>query len=88
MGFTVHFIDNLWKLQQISLGTRFVPDDHTAETIGQAMQDMLEQWKLDLAKQVCITTDNGSNVKKAVDYLGWKHLSCFGHNLNLAITNS
>ena len=52
------------------------------------MQDMLEQWQLDPNKQVCITTDNGSNVKKAVQELEWHHLFCFGHNLNLAITNS
>ncbi len=88
MGFTVHFIDNSWKLQQINLGTHFVSDDHTAEMLQQAMKDVLEQWKLDPAKQVCITTDNGSKVKKAVHDLGWKHLSCFGHNLNLTITNS
>ena len=30
MGFTVHFIDNSWDLQQVNLGTRFVPEDHTA----------------------------------------------------------
>ena len=75
LGYTVHFIDNSWKLQQINLGTRFVSNDHTAETIGQAMQDMLEQWKLDPNKQVCITTDNGTNMKKAVQDLGWSHLS-------------
>ena len=88
MGFTVHFIDNSWDLQQITLGTRFVPEDHNADTIGQAMLDMLEQWNLEPVKQVCITTDNGSNVKKAVHNLEWQHLSCFGHNLNLGITNS
>lgn len=87
MGFTVHFIDNSWDLQQVNLGTRFVPEDHTAETIKQAMVDMLQQWKLDPVNQVCITTDNGSNVKKAVQDLHWEHLSCFGHNLNLGITN-
>lgn len=71
LGFTVHFIDNSWKLQQVNLGIRFVPNDHIAETIGLAMQDMLEQWQLDPNKQVCITTDNGSNVnvKKAVQEL-------------------
>ena len=24
----------------------------------------------------------------AIDRLGWTHLSCFGHNLNLAVTNA
>ena len=33
-------------------------------------------------------TDNGSNMVAAIDRLGWDHLSCFGHNLNLAVTNA
>ena len=36
-------------------------------------------------KLVGITTDSGSNVKLASDLLGWVRLSCFGHNLNLAV---
>ena len=87
MGFAVHFIDNSRNLQQVNLGTRFVPEDHTAETIKQVMVDMLQQWKLDPVNQVCITTDNGSNIKKAAQNLHWQHLSCFGHNLILGITN-
>lgn len=66
VGFTDHFIDNSWELQQVNLGTCFIPEDHTAEIIGQAMLDILEQWKLEPVKQVCIITDNGSHIKKAV----------------------
>ena len=54
MGFTVHFINNSWDLQQVKLGTRFVPENHTAETIKQAMIDMLQQWKLDPVNQVTV----------------------------------
>ena len=32
-----------------------------------------------------ITTDSGSNIVRACQLLGWKRLSCFGHNLDLAI---
>ena len=39
-------------------------------------------------KLAYITTDNGSNVTAPVKILGWNGLSCFGHNLHLAITNS
>ena len=88
MGYTVHFIDKSWNLHHINLGTRFVSDDHTGDTLSDAMSDMLDQWHLNPSKQVCITTDNGSNVIKAVGDLNWEHLPCFGHNLNLGITNS
>ena len=38
-----------------------------------------------LKKLVSITTDNASNIRLACQLLKWKHLSCFGHNLDLAI---
>ena len=37
------------------------------------------------SRQVCLTTDNGSNIVSAVRKLEWQHLLCFGHNLHLAI---
>lgn len=88
MGYSIHFIDNEWKLNHIDLGTIFVPEDHTADILREAMNDVLEQWGLVQANQVCITTDNGANVAKAVRDLGWQHLPCFGHNLHLGITKS
>ena len=46
---------------------------------------MLESWSLNSQKQVCITMEN---MIAAINRLGWTHLSCFGHNLNLAVTNT
>ena len=66
----------------------FLPQDHTAVNISEALQSILEPWNLSENKLTCITTDNGSNVTAAVEILGWNGLSCFGHNLHLAITNS
>ena len=52
------------------------------------MQSALEAWGLEEGKQVCVTTDSGSNMVNAASRLNWLRLSCFGHNLHLAITNS
>ena len=43
---------------------------------------------MDESKQVCLTTDSEANIVNAPSRLQWKRLSCFGHNLHLAITNS
>ncbi len=86
MSYTVHFID--WKLQSRCLQTLYTPADHTAENLADGMKEILEHWNLSSTKQVCITTDSGANVVKAVRDLGWPWMSCFGHNLHLAITNS
>jgi hypothetical protein len=86
LGYTVHHIDAEWNLKTHTLGTRFVPQDHNADILGVAMTELLKDWGLDAKNQVCVTTDNGSNILKATRDLGWQHLSCFGHNLHLGIT--
>ena len=39
-------------------------------------------------KQVCLTTGSGANIVNVTSRLHWMRLSCFGHILHLAITNS
>ena len=70
------------------LQTQFLPHDHTGANLAEAMEAVLESWELSTARQVCLTTDNGANIVCAADLLTWPRLSCFGHNLHLAITNS
>ena len=65
MGYTIHWIHSDWNLNTRNLGTRYVPENHTANNIAESMHDILSYWKLDESKQVAITTDNGANVKKA-----------------------
>lgn len=52
------------------------------------MKATLESWNLDYSNQVCLTTDSGSNVIKVAEDLNWPRLTCFGHNLHLAITKA
>lgn len=88
ISFTVHFIDSEWVLQSRCLQTQFIPDDHTGENISESLKGTLEYWDLNVSQQVCMTTDSGSNVVKAANDLGWIRLSCFGHNLHLAVTKA
>ena len=88
ISYTVHYIDKEWFLQSKCLQTQFIPEDHTGENLAEAMKATLESWNLDSSNQVCLTTDSGSNVIKAAEDLNWPRLSCFGHNLHLAITKA
>ena len=45
----------------------------------------MHQWNLNKSNMVAITTDSGANVKSVCALLGCQRLSCFGHNLNLAV---
>ena len=83
--YTCHFINHQWEMQSFCLQTHHIPQDHTGENIKEALSDTLLQWNLKQSKQVGITTDSGSNVKLACELLNWRRLSCFGHNLNLAV---
>ena len=63
-----------------------MPEDHTGEHLKDALSASLTEWGLDSTKLIAITTDNGSNIKLACELLTWMRVSCFGHNLDLAIT--
>ena len=64
------------------------PIDHNAGNLSEILKEALIQWKLESGKQVCMTTDNGSNIICATTVrLVWTHLSCFRHNLHLTIVN-
>ena len=88
MSYTVHYISKEWKLSNRCLQTQFLPEDHNAENLGEAMTITLESWDLNASNQVCLITNNGSNLIKAAADLNWPRLSCFGHNLHLAITKA
>ena len=85
---TVHYLDREWSFQSRCLETFFLPADHTAINIAEALTDIRQSWSLMDKDQVSITTDNGANMISAASTLGWQRLPCFGHCLNLAVTNA
>ena len=89
LSFTIHFIDNDWKLQSFCLDTVPLFDDHTGQNIANTVIDVLSNWELKDENLVATTTDNGSNYVAAFkNVLKWPRISCFGHNLDLAINKS
>ena len=88
ISFTVHYIDDTWALRSRCLQTLFIPEDHPAENIAESLQSTLESWGLSDHQLLGFTSDNGRNIVKAARDMGWQRLSCFGHNLDLAIMSS
>ena len=85
MGFTVHYINDAWEIHSKCLQILYFPELHTGKNLSEGLCDTLKSWGLKENQQVCITTDNGSNILSAVSMLKWTHLSCFGNNLNFAV---
>ena len=52
------------------------------------MEASLSLWDLDATNQICLTTDNGSNIVSAAGILDQSRLSHFGHNLHLSVTKA
>lgn len=84
-GLTIHFIDEDFNLHSYLLDTKEFTDSHTGENMAEELATILEDWKLLQTNLVCATTDNGSNILKAVDVLGWQHMACFSHTLQLSV---
>ena len=88
LSYTIHYIDHEWAIKSCCLQTVYLPEDHTANNLAESLEETLRSWSLDVTRQTCITTDSASNIKRATEDLGWRHISCFGHNLNLAVSKA
>lgn len=90
ISFTVHYLSSDWQLMSHCLETMYFPEDHTHAHISEMIENMLQAWNIQKENVVCFTTDNASNMRKAFEEgpHPWVWLSCFGHNLNLAISKA
>lgn len=85
MSLTVHFVNSNFELCSRCLQTAYFPTDHTGENIATGLKEFLANWGLKEEAQTCITTDNATNMIKAMELNQWTRLQCFGHRLHLAI---
>lgn len=76
LGLTAHYIDNNFNMK--SAGA------HTAENIKETVMRILEQFKL-TEKVLIIVSDNASNMKSAVERMGFRHFGCYAHTINLIV---
>ena len=79
---TVHYVDSTWKLTSHYLQAHYTPEHHTGENLQDALSITLQEWNIDSRNLLSITTDSA---RLACELLGWLRLSCFGHNVDLAI---
>ena len=68
MGLTIHFIDPNFCFCSYLLDVKELLDSHTGENNAQQLSEIINDWHLSTsAKLSGITTDNGSNILKAID---------------------
>jgi len=79
------------SLQNVLLGMEKLKSHHTAQYIDQVLHEMCIKWNIP-EKILCIVTDNGNNMKIAINetFGNRKHLPCFAQliKINLIAQNA
>ena len=88
IGTTVNYVGAAYNLQSHMLGTCEFSDAHTAVNIAEELQQILQDWKLPTDCLSAATTDNDWNIAMAMEILGWPHMPCFSHTLQLAVEDA
>ncbi|CAG8477855.1 8354_t:CDS:2 [Cetraspora pellucida] len=85
LGVTCTFIDNDFQLNEIVLTLKYLPYPHTGKAIADALNFIIDDWKL-TDKVFTITMDNSSNMVKATKCMpNIVQISCTAHTLQCAI---
>ena len=82
---TCHGIDSGWQLCSYCLAIKELPVAHTADNIGEKIEEILDEWNIDKDIIVAAVTDNARNMINAINGMGLRHFPCMGHTLQLGI---
>lgn len=76
------------KLNSQVLSTDEISGAHTGENIGNTLTKILNEWGI-MGKVVTVVSDNGSNIKNAInEHLKKHNHPCVAHTLNLCVNDS
>jgi len=81
IGITAHTINSDWVLQTYCVACTILNVAHNASNLKDIIESTLKDWNIPISKVSAATTDNGTNVIKAVQLMGLNHISCFGRTL-------
>ena len=62
-----------------------LPTVHSADNIGEKIEEILDEWNIDKDIVVAAVIDNARNMVNAVNGIGLRHFPCIGHTLQLGI---
>lgn len=84
---TVHMLDCNFVQHAFALACKPMPEGHTADNILRFLQAVSKEWDLPDNIPTFVVTDNGRNFVSAVARSSWERLQCFGHTLQLCISD-
>ncbi len=88
LALTCHFWDEKEeRLSSAILDCASVHGRHTADMIREEIDKVLDCFSIK-HKVLAVVTDNGSNIKKAIEDMGLRRLSCYAHCINLVVMDA
>ena len=68
MSLSGHFVTGDWQLKCHTLQMREVASSYSAANLAMELTKSIEEWKMQ-EKVFIVTTDNGSNIKNAIQLI-------------------
>lgn len=87
IGVTAHFLDKNFNLHSVLLDCSSFDLRHTTENLAADLQRVCKKWKIE-NKVLFAVSDNAANIQKAIQSIGWKHMGCVAHTINLLVKDS
>ncbi|CAG8776318.1 17242_t:CDS:1, partial [Acaulospora morrowiae] len=84
LGITCHWLTDTFELCETILNIGELNEHYTFDIV-ESINLTLEKFIIDNKKVFSITTDNGANVKAAIQQIGITNVMCTGHTLQLSI---
>ena len=96
-GFTIHYIDDNWQMQQDLLAFKYLEGEHDGKSLSVAFIDVLEDFGI-ADRLLAVTADNASNNSTMLAHVetyyeqhypeagfsvAWNQVECMAHVLNL-----
>ncbi|CAG8809786.1 22461_t:CDS:2 [Cetraspora pellucida] len=81
---TIYQLTDSFDLHKIILDIKEL-DKHHAFDIVESVNSVINKFKINCQNVFSITTDNGSNVRSAVQQMGISNVKCAGHMLQLSV---
>ena len=87
ISMTAHWIGDKFKRMSAVLHAQKIEGSHTGVAICQALESMLENWKISKSRRHMVVADNASNMKKALREGHFEAQGCFAHTLQLIVND-
>lgn len=87
IAITIHYLSDECQFRSALLDCFVYNERHTAENIASEIKAVCTKWNVE-RKVVAIVSDNAANMVAAARILGWAHIPCFAHTLNLIIQHA